>query len=155
MIFNAAPVPRFYAWAFITLGIAGMALQRTLVAGIYPVQSIELRKPCAFADADAVVEVLLRQLEDHPSARLIAVFDHLEHAWEFGSDIPSDVRAVRNVVFCVDNQLPIPDCVPLRPRAIGVTELTDRFVVNSMELPDPEFNATVAAWLNALTLEGA
>jgi len=127
-----------------------MALQKQLVAGIYPVQSIELGKPCGLADADAVVEILLRCIEDHPKARLITIFDYLQHIWELGGEIPDGFIAVRNIVFCLDSGLDAPELVALRPRAIGVTEFEDRFVVSYMESPLAEYNATLATWLSGL-----
>jgi hypothetical protein len=110
-------------------------------------------KPCAFEDADAVVEALLRQLEEHPRAHLIAVFDNLEHAWQTGGDIPPDVLAIRNMIFCFGTELPVPELMALGPRTIVITEQTDRFTVSYMETPVPEFNDTMAQWLNRLPQE--
>lgn len=128
-------------------------LKKEVIEGRYPVSTLEIGKPGAYADADAVVEAILRRIEEHPKARLIAVFDHLEHTWEIGGDIAPEVIAARHVIFCLGLNLPGPTAMALRPHAIAVTELRDRFVINFMETPAAEVNDTMARWVLSLVEE--
>jgi hypothetical protein len=128
-------------------------LNRSEVEGTYTVCSIEITKPGLYADADDVVEAILRRIEEHPKARLIAVFDHLEHTWEVGGDIAPEVVAARHVVFCLGLTLPGPVAMALRPRAIAVTELNDRFIVNFLETPVADAGEIVARWVASLAEE--
>jgi len=128
-------------------------LERKPVAEPACVCGIEIAKPGPFQDADDVVEAILRRLEEHPKARLIAVFDHLEHTWEVGGDIAPEVLAARHVVFCLGLSLPGPAAMALRPLSIAITELERQFVVNFLEAPSADVNATVARWVASLVEE--
>ncbi len=128
-------------------------LERKPVAEPACICSVEIAKPGPYQDADDVVEAILRRIEEHPKARLIAVFDHLEHTWEVGGDIAPEVLAARHVVFCLGLNLPGPAAMALRPLSIAITELHNRFVVNFLETPSADANATVARWVASLAEE--
>jgi hypothetical protein len=102
-----------------------------------------------------VVEGLLRQIEEHPRARLVAVFDLLEHAWESGSAILPELRGVKQVIVCFGGEILDAEALVLRPHTISVVETTDGFAVHYMETQVADFDEAMAKWLDGLTRDAA
>jgi len=54
------------------------------------------------------------------------------------------------VIFCFGFMLPGPQVLAVRPRAIGVADMGDRFVLSFMEAPMQPANEAMEAWVKGL-----
>ena len=127
-------------------------MQKTLLKDIYPVFSLRLEKRAEGLNAiDQVLERLKHDIEEDEVARLIGEFDHLAHTKSLpGGKADPGMIAAANLVFCFGKELPQPQMLAIRPRAIGVAEYADHFVVSYMEAPMPAANEAMHKWVKAL-----
>jgi hypothetical protein len=127
-------------------------MKKTLLKDVYPVFSLRLDKRAGNLEViDQVLERLKRDIEDDKVARLIGEFDHLAHTRSLpdGKADPG-MLAAANLVFCFGKELPQPQMLAVRPRAIGVAEYLDYFVVSFMEAPMPAANEAMHKWVAGL-----
>ena len=104
-----------------------------------------------FGRIDEIVEFLRHRIESEPLARFIAVYDHHAHTCSLpGGSVAEGILGAKNVVFCFGITLPSPEAMALRPRAIGVCELADRFVLSFTEAPMPVANLAMEQWATSL-----
>jgi hypothetical protein len=126
-------------------------IQQLMFQNRYPVSALELAKTeTSCRTVDAIVAHFERCIAAAPGARLIAVFDHYWHTRELGGAMDPAIRTARNVIFCFGRELPGALLLALRPRAIGIADLGERFAVSYMEPPMPSANEAMASWLRAL-----
>jgi hypothetical protein len=113
-----------------------------------PICTVEIGKDeTSFRHIDEVVDYLKRCIEGEPLARFIAIYDHYAHTMSLpGGVVAEGILAAKNLVFCFGITLPSPEAMALRPRAIGVCELADRFVVSFTEPPMPVANLAMEKW---------
>ena len=86
------------------------------------------KSDCCFRTLDEVVDYFVKQVESHPVARLIGVFDHYAHtsALADGEIAPGIVGAM-NIVVCFGMAIPQPEILALRPRSIGIADVGGPF----------------------------
>lgn len=127
-------------------------MKQSLFQEKYPIFTLELPKSeTSCRTVDDIIARLKANIEAHPVARFIAVFDHYAHTKALpGGEIAPGICDARNIVFCFGTLLPSPAVMAVRPRSIGVTELADRFVVNFMEAPMPLANTAMEEWAKGL-----
>ncbi len=127
-------------------------MKQRLTEERYPTFVLEIGKDEArFDDVDAIIEYLRGQIENHPVARFIAVFDHYAHTADLPEGrISDEILAAKNIVFCFGITLPDPPVLALRPRSIGIAELPDRFVLSFLEAPMPVANVAMEGWVRAI-----
>lgn len=126
-------------------------MKDVLLASKYPIHVLELGKDeTPHATLDELLRALEANLEADPHAALIAIFDHHAHTTLLGGEMRPDILAAKNLVFCFGARLPDPALLAVRPRSIGVAELSDRFVISVLEAPMPEANEKMVAWVKAL-----
>ena len=132
-------------------------MQFTQFMDKYPVFSLEIAKSkTKFSSVDEILAVLEAKVDASPVASKIATFDHFEHTKNLqDGEIAKDIMAAKHIVFCFGIKLPNPLAMAVRPRSIGVTELTDRFVVAFMEAPNPQMNETLKGWVAELAVKVA
>ncbi|QQZ30574.1 MAG: hypothetical protein QJT81_10500 [Candidatus Thiothrix putei] len=120
----------------------------------YPVFTMEVGKnEIAHRTVDGIVDYFLAKIAEHPVAQFIAVFDHYAHTKALPQgEIAADIIAAKNVVFCFGTHLPNPQVLAVRPRAIGIAEKADTFVISFMEAPMPLANNAMEAWAKALVI---
>ncbi len=126
-------------------------MKRTLLQEKYPVFIAELGKdetPCR--SIDDVVAHLQARIAENAKVKFIGVFDHYAHTRAIGGEIAAGVVGAVDVIFCFGFALPDPQVLAVRPRAIGVADLGDRFVISFMEAPMQPANEAMAAWVNGL-----
>lgn len=118
-----------------------------------PIYTLEIRrKETRLATADDIIEYLKSCIEAHPAATLITVFDHYAHTASLpGGSIAADIKAAKNLVFCLGLALPEPRVLAVRPNSIGVAETRDAFIVSFMEAPMPVVNAAMEDWAEGLS----
>lgn len=114
----------------------------------YPIFILDV--PKAGTACRSVVDVIAHfraLIEQHPCARFLGVFDHMEHTRSLpDGEIAEGILDAKNVVFCFGMSIPTPEILALRPRSIGIAELADRFVVSFLETPMPLANSAMETW---------
>ena len=118
----------------------------------YPMLVYELHKDeIRLNSVDQIIAFLTERIEENRWSRAIAEFDHYAHTKSLDSgQIDREILAAKNLVFCFGLTLADPGALGLRPRSIGVCELTDRFVLSYMQAPMPVANTVIRGWLESL-----
>jgi hypothetical protein len=127
-------------------------MKQQLLQEKYPVYVLEVGKDeTPYADTNAILAYLKDCIDKHPVAAYIAEFDHFSHTKALPEgEIAPDITDAKNIVFCFGIKLPKPEMMSVRPRAIGVAEYADRFVISFLEAPMPQANEAMEKWVRAI-----
>ena len=126
-------------------------MKQTLLQEKYPVFVAEIGKDeTTCENVQDVVDYLKERIEATDKVAFIGVFDHYAHTQGFAGEINPDIKAALDVIFCFGFALPNPLVLAVRPRAIGVADMGDRFVVSFMEPPMPFANEAMSQWCEEL-----
>jgi hypothetical protein len=126
-------------------------MKQTLLQEKYPVFVAEIGKnETTCQTVDDVVEYLKARIRENEKVKFIGVFDHFAHTQAIGGEISPDIKAAVDVMFCFGFKLPNPQVLAVRPRAIGVADIGDQFVVSFMEAPMQPANEAMEAWAKGL-----
>lgn len=127
-------------------------MHQTVLHENFPVFIMRIEKSdCAFATLKEVVDYYVRQVEAHPFAQLIGVFDHHAHTRSLEEgDIAPEIQGAMNVVTCFGMAIPSAESLALGPRSIGIADVGDRFVVSFLETPMPIANSAMETWTRGL-----
>lgn len=132
-----------------------LIMKKTLLQEKYPVFVAEIAKSeTTCQTVDDVVERLKARIAENPKVRYIGLFDHYAHTQAIGGEINPEIKAAVNLIFCFGYALPNPQVLAVRPRAIGIADLGDRFVVSFMEAPMQPANEAMEAWVKGLRDRG-
>lgn len=114
----------------------------------YPVHVAALPKAeTGVESADQGIARLREQVEAKPGATFIGMFDHYAHVKrQPEGKIADDIKDSKHLLFCLSNAIPNALVTAVRPRAISVVELADKFVISYLEAP----NQVMAGWIEAL-----
>ena len=118
----------------------------------YPVFTIEINKSeTSYKNIDEIFAYIKEQISAHPIAAYIGEFDHYAHTsgLEVG-EISDKIKDAKNIICCFGKLLPKPEILAVRPRAIGVAQMADSFVVSFIEAPNPEANAAMVKWAKGI-----
>ena len=118
----------------------------------YPVLTYTVNKEeTTFKSVDEILEFLNSKITEHPIATFIAIFDHYSHtkSLEVG-EISEDIKDAKNIVFCFGKALPKSQVMAVRPRSIGVAELSDCFEISFLEAPNPDANNAMENWVKSV-----
>lgn len=118
----------------------------------YPVFTIEIAKnETTYRNIDEILAYLKSQIEAHPVATYIGEFDHYTHTknLEVG-EVSENIKDAKNIICCFGKVLPKPEVLAVRPRAIGVAELAESFVISFLEAPNPDANAAMEKWTKGI-----
>lgn len=118
----------------------------------YPVFILEITKDeTTYKNVDEVLAYLKEQVEAHPIAAYIGEFDHYAHtsSLEVG-EISDAIKDAKNIICCFGKVLPKPEVLAVRPRAIGIAEMADSFVVSFLEAPNPDANTAMEKWVKGI-----
>ena len=118
----------------------------------YPVTLLEVAKyETKFKNVDEILEYLKSEIDAHPVATYIAIFDHYTHTSNLEDCMLSpDILDAKNIICCFGKQLPDPVLMAVRPRSIGVAEMSDKFVVSFMEAPNPQAQEAMVSWVKSI-----
>jgi hypothetical protein len=126
-------------------------MKQTLFNEKFPIFVAEVgRNETTCQDVGDVMSYLKAMIGENPKAQFIGLFDHYAHTQRIGGEIDPSIRAAMNIVFCFGPSLPNPQVLAVRPRAIGVAELADKFVVSFAEAPMAPANAAMQGWVKGL-----
>jgi hypothetical protein len=119
----------------------------------YPVLTLEIdKKETQYKNIDEIFTYLKTQIDAHPIATYIGEFDHYSHTTSLEEGkISEDILDAKNILCCFGKVLPKPEVLAVRPRAIGVAEMSDSFVVSFMEAPNPDANAAMKRWVEGIS----
>ncbi len=118
----------------------------------YPVFTLRIEKnETDYQTIDEIFTYLKVQIDLHPVATYIGEFDHYAHTASLDAgEISDEIKAAKNLLCCFGKVLPKPEVLAVRPRAIGVAELEDTFVVSFLEAPNPDANKAMEQWVKGL-----
>jgi hypothetical protein len=117
----------------------------------YPVFATEFNKSdVKFNTTSEIAEFIKSCIEKHQIAKFMTIFDNYEHTNSIGGEIDPDITSAKNIVFCFGRAIPATTVVALRPRAISVCEVGDKFILEYMEAPNEDANTTMQSWIDSL-----
>ena len=128
-------------------------MKQSMLMEKYPISEMDIMKSeTTFSTVDEVIAYLKEKIDAHPVATYIATFDHYTHTKNLGEagEISADILDAKNIICCFGKQLPKPTLLAVRPRAIGVAELKDKFVVSFIDAPNPQAHEFMVAWVKGI-----
>ena len=127
-------------------------MKQSIVMEKYPVFELDIKKnETKFQTADEIIAYLKEKIDNHPIAVYIATFDHYSHTNSLADgEISPDILDAKNIVCCFGKNLPKANMLAVRPRSIGVAELSDEFVVSFLEAPNPMANDAMESWVKEI-----
>lgn len=127
-------------------------MKQLIVMEKYPVYTVKLDKSeTSCQNVDDVLAHLKKEVEAHPIAVYIGMFDHYAHtaSLEVGQ-IAEDIKDAKNLICCFGKALPSAEVLAVRPRSIGVADVGDGFVISFLEAPNPEANDAMEKWVKGV-----
>ncbi len=127
-------------------------MKKITIMDKYPAVTLTIAKDnTTYSNVDAILDYLKVAIEAHPIATYIGEFDHYTHTshLEVG-EIAEDILDAKNIICCFGKVLPKPEFLAVRPRAIGVAEMKDSFVVSFMDAPNPDAHAAMEKWVEGI-----
>jgi hypothetical protein len=118
----------------------------------YPIFAEEfLKEDIPVETLDELCCFFLGQIEKHPIAVFLGVFDHFLHTSAIkDGQIDKDIIGAKNIIFCFGKKLLNPKILSVRPRSIGICETKTHYVISFLEAPNPELTETMAGWVREL-----
>ena len=118
----------------------------------YPVNVLEIAKnETTFKNVDEVLAYLKLKIDAHPVATYIATFNHYAHTDSLKEGtISSEVLDAKNIICCFGKDLSDPLMLAVRPRSVGVVEMSDKFVVSFMDAPNPQAHEAMVSWVQSI-----
>ena len=117
----------------------------------YPITVVDIAKSeTTFDSATAIVDCFKTCIANTERVSYISSYDHLTHTQAIGGENASEIQAAMNVVFCFGHALPNPQVLAVRPRSIGIADMSNRFVISFMDAPMKPANDAMQAWTLAL-----
>ena len=118
----------------------------------YPIHTIEIAKSeLVTVDMDTIIAHYKTQVDKHPVAVYIGIFDHFAHTSSLeGGSIADNIIDAKDVMLCFGKELMSPEVLAVRPRAIGIAETRESFVISFLEAPNPAANEAMISWTKAL-----
>lgn len=123
-------------------------MKHTLLNDKYPVFSLEIEKSeTRYRSLSALIDYFKEKIAENPKVQFLTVFDHFAHTGRIGGEIMPGLVGAVNIVFCFGFAIPNPLVLAVRPRAIGIADLGERFVISFMEAPMVPANQAMRAWV--------
>ena len=118
----------------------------------YPIHTLTLLKSeTSRQDVDAIIATLKSKVDAHPVAIYIAIFDHYSHTSTLKEGkISTEILDAKELICCFGKELMDPEMLAVRPRAIGVAERQDDFVISFIKAPNPLANESMISWVKDL-----
>lgn len=103
-----------------------------------------------YKNINEILNVLKEKIDEHDVITYIATFDQYAQTQRVNGIIREDIKDAKNIVFCFGKEIPTPEVLAVRPRSIGICELTNSYVVNFLEAPNEEANVIMENMIKAL-----
>jgi len=125
-------------------------MKQKLAFGKFPIFERKIQKSeTSHKNAKEIIAYLKSKMSENPVVIHIGDFDHAAHTKNVGQMNPAMID-VQQTIFCFGPAIPNDDIVAVRPRAIGVIEYEDYFIVNFGEAPSPMPNQAMIAWVESI-----
>ena len=128
-------------------------MKQSIAMEKYPISEMDIMKSeTTFSTVDEILVYLKEKIDAHPVATYIATFDHYSHTKGLGEagEIAADILDAKNIICCFGKQLPKPTMLAIRPRAIGVAEMEDMFVVSFIDAPNSQAHEAMVTWVKGI-----
>ena len=127
-------------------------MKQSIIMEKYPIFELNVKKSeTKFQTADEIIEYLKDKIDNHPIAVYIATFDHYSHTKSLDDgEVAPDILDAKNIVCCFGKNLPKANLLSVRPRSIGVAELSDEFIVSFLEAPNPIATEAMESWVKGI-----
>jgi len=126
-------------------------MKQSLLMEKYPTFDLQIGKDeTSLTSVDEILAALKVNIDAHPKVAYIGIFDHLSHTKYIDGDIAPEIKDAKNILFCFGIKLPNPRVLAVRPRSIGVTDMSDHFHISFMEPPMPMATDAMEDWCKAL-----
>jgi len=127
-------------------------MKQTTFMERYPIHEIDIKKTeTTFKNVDEIIDYLKTKIDAHPVATYIAIFDHYAHTKALSDGVVSEaILDAKNLIFCFGKELPNPKVLAIRPRAIGVVQRAEDFVLSFLVAPNPMANASMMEWCKSV-----
>ena len=118
----------------------------------YPINGLEiLKEDTTFQSVDEILSHLKSKIDTHPVATYIATFDHYTHTKSLkDGNVSLEVLDAKNIICCFGKDLSDPLMLAVRPRSIGVVEMSNRFIISFMDAPNPQAHEAMASWVKSI-----
>jgi len=122
---------------------------------MYPIIAKEfVKKEIGIETLDDLCRYFNDQIEKHPFAKYICMFDHYAHTMALDNGtIEKTIIGAKIVLFCFGKKLLDPKILSVRPRAIGLCETETHFVISFLEVPNPPLTETMIKWVRDLEVQ--
>jgi hypothetical protein len=123
-------------------------MKQTIFKDKYPVWTLELDKnEVELKDINSIVEYFKEKIINHPIAKFIAIFDHMDHTKSLkDAQINPEIKDIKNVIFCFGKEIPNTKVAAVRPRSIAICELEDKWVIEFLEAPNETLHNVMEQW---------
>jgi len=127
-------------------------MKQITVMDKYPVFTMEITKDeTSYKSVDEILGHLKSEIEAHPVATYIGEFDHYKHTSCLAvGEIAEEIKDAKNILCCFGKVLLKPEVLAVRPRAIGVAEMKESFVLSFMEAPNADANTAMVKWVEGV-----
>ncbi|WP_345975563.1 DUF6858 family protein [Sulfurimonas sp. HSL3-7] len=118
----------------------------------YPIFTMTLAKnETSVKTLSNILEQLRSNIEAHPVATYIGLFNHYEHTSGLESgEVSPEIIDAQNILFCFGKELLVPEVLAVRPRSIGIAERKNDFVISFLKAPNPAANEAMTTWTESL-----
>ena len=118
----------------------------------YPVNELVVAKDeTNFTSVDTIIAYLKDKVDAHPVATYIACFNHYAHTQSLeDKKINPNILDAQNIIFCFGKEIPSPAILAVRPRSIGVVEMSDSFVLTFMDAPNKQLHNVMISWVQSV-----
>jgi len=126
-------------------------MKKILFMERYPVYEMTIEKSNSrYANVDAILAYLKEEIDNDTVAAYIAMFDQYAHTSKLNGEINPDIKEAKEIIFCFGQKLPNATIMSIRPRAIGVADVGESFVVSFMEAPNEPSTNKMIEWVKKL-----
>ena len=127
-------------------------MKQIVVMEKYPVFTLEMKKTeTSYQNIDEILSYLKELIDMHPIAVYIGEFDHYSHTNSLAEgEISAEIKDAKNIICCFGKQLTKAEVLAVRPRSIGVVEMSDSFIMSFLEAPNPQANDTMVRWVKSI-----
>ncbi|RXJ66336.1 hypothetical protein CRV08_13485 [Halarcobacter ebronensis] len=107
----------------------------------YHIFEIEFNKEeLSYSSVDEIIAAIKKKIDENEIIAYISTFNQYDHTVRIKGEINPAIKEAKNIIFCFGKEIPTPEVLAVRPRAIGVVELENSFIVNFLEAPNEQAN---------------